>query len=88
MGRLVRLRAPVQPAADQMLHRLRATRIDQVRHHFDHELGALAPDVRDDTATLITTLTSFEAWDQARHDYGRSEAQVRRAWVAALTKLL
>jgi AcrR family transcriptional regulator len=88
MARLIRLRAHDHVPADQMVHRLRADRADQVRHHFDDELRPMTPTVRDDTATVIATLTSFEAWDQARHDYRRSAAQLRRAWSAALTKLL
>jgi len=88
VARLIRLRAHDQVAAAEMVHRLRATRADQVRHHFGDQLGAMTPAVRDDTAMLITTLTSFEAWEQARQDYGRSAAQLRRAWIAALTKLL
>jgi AcrR family transcriptional regulator len=88
MARLIRLRAHDQVGAAQLVHRLRATRADQVRQHFDAELGQMTPAVRDDAAMVVATLTSFEAWDQARHDHERSAAQVRRAWIAALTKVL
>jgi AcrR family transcriptional regulator len=88
MARLVRLQAHQVGAAREMLHRLRATRADQVRHHFDDELRAMSPATRADVVMVITTLTSFESWDQARHDHQRSRAQVQRAWVAALTTLL
>jgi AcrR family transcriptional regulator len=88
MARLIRLRAHDQAGAAQLVHRLRATRADQVRQHFDAELGPMTAAVRDDMATVIITLTSFEAWDQARRDHGRSAAQLRRSWIAALAKLL
>lgn len=88
MARLVRLQAHQVVAANELLHRLRATRADQVRHHFDEEFRAMSPATQADVVMLISTLTSFESWDQARHDHQRSRAQVRRAWVAALTKLL
>ena len=88
MARLIRLRAHDQAAAAEMVHRLRTDRADEVRRHFDAELGAMTPTDRDDTATVIATLTSFEAWEQARHDHRRSAPQLRRAWTAALTRLL
>ena len=88
MARLVRLQANQVTAANELLHRLRATRADQVRHHFDDEFQAMSPATQADVVMVIATLTSFESWDQARHDHQRSRAQVRRAWVAALTKLL
>lgn len=88
MARLVRLKAVEVTATNEILHRLRATRADQVRHHFDEELRAMSPATQVDVVMVISTLTSFESWGQARHDHERSRAQVRRAWVAALTKLL
>ena len=88
MARLVRLRASEDTEADEMVHRLRASRADQIRHHFDAELARLTPPARDDAVAVVSTLTSFESWDQARHDHRRSARQLRRAWVTALTKLL
>ncbi len=87
MARLVRLQAHQVAATNELLRRLRATRADQVRHHFDDEFRAMTSAAQADLVMVITTLMSFEAWDQARHDHQRSRAQVRRAWVAALTKL-
>lgn len=88
MARLVRLRAAEVTATNEILRRLRATRADQVRQHFDEELHALSTATQADVVMVISTLTSFESWDQARHDHRLSRAQVRRAWVAALTKVL
>jgi AcrR family transcriptional regulator len=88
MARLIRLRAHDQVGAARMVHRLRSARADQVRSHFDGELGAMTPTVRDDMAMVIATMTSFEVWDQARHDHRRTAAQLRRAWAAALMKVL
>ena len=72
----------------ELLHRLRATRSDQVRHHFDDEFRLMSPAAQADVVMVIATLMSFESWDQARHEHQRSRVQVRRAWVAALTRLL
>jgi AcrR family transcriptional regulator len=88
MARLVRLRAPQYAEADELVHRVRATRADQIHHHFGDELSRLSRAARDDTVAIISTLTSFESWDQARHDHRRSPTQLRRAWVTALTKVL
>jgi AcrR family transcriptional regulator len=88
MARLVRLQANHVSTANELLHRLRATRADQVRHHFDDEFQTMTPATEADIVMVIATLTSFESWDQARHDHQRSRYQVRRAWVATLTKLL
>jgi AcrR family transcriptional regulator len=88
MARLVRLRAAEVTATNEILRRLRATRADQARRHFDEELRAMSSATQVDVVMVISTLTSFESWDQARHDHRLTRAQVRRAWVAALTKLL
>lgn len=88
MARLVRLRAHDHPGADEMLHRLRATRSDQVGHHFDDELRTMTAADRGDVVTIVSTLTSFESWDQARHDHDRSPAQIRRAWAGAIERVL
>jgi len=88
MARLARLRAPEHVELDERLHLVRTTMSDQVRHHFDTELATRSPAQREDTVTVISTLTSFEAWDQARHDHQRSQQQISRAWSATITKIL
>lgn len=88
MARLARWRATEVGDVDETLHRVRATRADQIRQHFDPELGQLTSAVAADTSMIIATLTSFESWDQARYDHERSPAQVRRAWTSALRKVL
>lgn len=88
MARLARWRATEVGELDETLHRVRATRADQIRQHFGAELGHLTPAVADDTSMVVATLTSFESWDQARHDHDRTPTQVRRAWATALHKVL
>jgi AcrR family transcriptional regulator len=88
MARLVRLQAHQVTAANELLHRLRATRSDQVRQHFDDELRTMSLATQADVVMVITTLTSFESWDQARHAHQCSQSQVRRAWISALTTVL
>ena len=87
MARLVRLRAPEHTEVDAMVHRVRAARADQIRHHFGEELRRLTPAASDDFVAVVAALTSFESWDQARHDHRRSPLQVRRAWSTALRKM-
>lgn len=88
MARLTRHRAPEHIDLDQRLHLVRATMSDQIRHHFEAELSALSPVRREDTVTVISTLTSFESWDQARYDHGRSQQQIRRGWSTTITRIL
>ena len=88
MARLARWRAAEQAAVADTLHRVRATRSDQVRHHFDAELRAMTQLERDDVVAAVSALTSFEAWDQFRHDHRRTAPQTRRAWTRALRRLL
>ncbi len=88
MARLTRLRAPENVAIDKRLHLVRATLSDQVRHHFDTELAALSPALCEDAVTVISTLTSFESWGQARNDHQRSQRQIMRAWSTTITRIL
>ncbi len=88
MARLLRGRATQIPEMDAMLRRVRATRSDQVRLHFADVLDLLTPAAAEDAVAVVSTLTSFESWDQIRHDHARSPLQIRRAWANALTRLL
>jgi AcrR family transcriptional regulator len=88
MGRLLRVRANELTEMSELLHRARATRADQIRHHFDTELRLLSRARRDDLVAIIATLTSFESWDQMCSTHGRSHQQVRRAWTTALAQIL
>lgn len=88
MARLARWRATEVGELDETLHRVRATRADQIRQHFAAELGRLTSAVAADTSMVVATLTSFESWDQARYDHGRTPTQLRRAWATALQKVL
>lgn len=88
IARLARLRASEHANLDETLHRVRASRSDQICRHYEIELRAFTPAARDDTIAIISTLTSFESWDQARHDHRRSTTQLRRAWATAIRKIL
>lgn len=88
MARLARSRVLVNPALADTLYRVRSTMVDQVRHQFETELDALSPASRDDVVGLIATTTSFESWDQLRHDHRRSPLQIRRAWKRSLAAML
>lgn len=88
MARLARIRAAEIVELNETVDRIRATRADQIRHHFDEDLRAMSNAAADDVVAVIASLTSFEAWDQMRHHHDRSQAQCRRAWTLALTSLL
>lgn len=88
MCRQARRRAPDFPDLDEELHSVRAMQADQIRQCFAYELEALSPSARDDLVATISTLTSFESWDQIVHDHNRTPRQVRRTWVTALHRLL
>jgi len=88
MARLMRYKAFEVSELDATLHRLRATQADQVRMHFDHELERLNTEFRGDAAATITTATSFESWDQFSNDHGRSQAQIKRAWIRTVGLVL
>ena len=61
---------------------------DQVRSNFRHDLEPFGEARRDDVVTTIAVLTSVESWHQSHHSHGRTPAQIRRAWIAAITSLL
>jgi AcrR family transcriptional regulator len=84
IARLARVRSFDHPHLARTLHEVRSRMAAQVRTHFAPELRALTPAGRDDAVALITTMTSFESWDQLRQDFDRSAAQIRRAWRQAI----
>lgn len=88
MARLARRLAAGHPELEERLRVVRSTLADQVRRHFAAELSHLGPAGRDDAVVVMSTMTSFEAWDQMRHHHQRTEAQTRRAWAAALEAIL
>jgi AcrR family transcriptional regulator len=88
MCRLVRVRAHEIDAVSDMVSLVFASRADQIRHHFDLELSAMTPDAAEDATAVISTVTSFESWDQMCHILDRSHAQVRRAWAGVLHQIL
>jgi AcrR family transcriptional regulator len=84
VARLGRARSFDHPHFAATLHAVRRRMADQVGAHFAPELEALTPAARDDAIALVTTVTSFESWDQMRNDFGRTPQQVRRAWRRAI----
>lgn len=88
MARLVRRGSGSPDRRGDVLHSLRSERIGQVRCHFATELRRRTPAERDDLVTVISTLTSFESWDQAVNTHERSDRQIRRAWSASVERLL
>jgi AcrR family transcriptional regulator len=87
VARLARARALDHPAIARTLRDVRRRQADDVRRHFAPELRGRSRHEAADLVGSISTLTSFESWDHLQGDLGRSEAQVRRAWVRALGAL-
>lgn len=88
IARFARARVPDHDHFAESLRQVRARQVEQIEIHFAEELQRLPPATRDDVVSVISTLTSFEAWDQQRHDLGRTPVQIRRAWTGALVALL
>jgi AcrR family transcriptional regulator len=88
MCRLVRIRAHESPAVSNMIDLVIASRADQIRDHFAPELALVTTAAADDLTAVISTLTSFESWDQMCHQHRRTHRQVRRAWATALARVL
>jgi AcrR family transcriptional regulator len=88
ISRLVRSRSLDHPALALNLGEVRRRLADQTRTHFAPELARRRPAGRDDLVSVVSTLTSFESWDQLHDGLGRSANQVRRAWAGAVAVLL
>lgn len=87
LARVGRARSIDKPHLAETVHLARMRQAVQVREHFHAELERRTPSAAGDLEALITTITSFESWDQQRTDLGRTPAQIRRAWRHALTEL-
>ncbi len=88
MARLVRARSLDHPHFTATLHEVRGRLADQVALHFATELSCRGRAGRDDLVAVISTLTSFESWDQLRNDHDRTSLQVRRTWRRTVVELL
>lgn len=87
MARLVRARALDQPLLAATLGGMRLRLADQARQHFLPELRGRRPAARADLVGSIVTLTSFESWDQLRHELDATGPTVRRAWRSGVRAL-
>jgi len=87
MGRLVRFRAFDNEGAALVLREQRSWFVEQAQRHFAIELADLSRVEAAEVITIIATVTSFESWDQARHDHGQGPSQLKRAWSMALTRI-
>lgn len=87
VARLARRQAADVAELAATLRRVRATLADQIDQHFAAELGGADPESRRRTVGVVTTLTSFEAWDQLT-DAGFGRADITTAWSDALAAVL
>ena len=88
MMRVARQRAlDYQPMADGVGTN-RSALADQTRAHFASEAGQLTPADAANLVAVIDSLTSPEAYEVMGAANGRSQRQINRAWITALTALL
>lgn len=88
IGRLARARAHDHQLLADTLRAARRRFAEQAADHFAPEVAARTRAQGDDLVAIISSLTSFEAWDLLTTGEGRSRAQLRRAWASALAALL
>ena len=77
-----------EPALAPLRDRFQARLARQAEAHFEPELVSVTPARREDLAVVIDSATSIEAFRILRETHGRTEAQVRRAWIATLDSIL
>jgi AcrR family transcriptional regulator len=87
VGRVARLRAPLEPVLADELARIRARLRHQVATVFAPELDALAPDGAGVLAAC-DVMTSWEAYDLLRNDQGLGRRATADAMTGALRRLL
>ena len=88
ISRLARSRAYDHVRIAKSLAEAREAFTAQIREHFADELRRLATARAEDVVVLIDVLTAFESWDLLRSTHGRSDPQIRRAWIGAIAALL
>lgn len=71
--------------------RVRLTRranIERMRLMYRPELSALAEPARETLLLALSTVISFESWDQLRNCHGLSEEDAQEVWRSAIDRLL
>ncbi len=87
IARVGRARALDHAHLADVLHDARGRQAEQVRCHFHPELVERSPAAGDDLVAVISTMTSFESWDQQQGVFERSPVQIRRSWKHAVLEL-
>jgi AcrR family transcriptional regulator len=82
------LRARTSDPVRQQIEAARRRLLDQVRHSFGPELGALAPSARREVASALDVLLGFESAEHLRRHRGMSGPETRRTLVRAVAALL
>ena len=87
-ARTARMRSHFAPVIAEDIQQYRQLLDSAVRRHFAPELKARSKAEAEDLIAVVDTLMSFDSWDLLTREYGKSRAQVRRAWTLALDSLL
>ncbi len=88
MSRRLQGRAIDEPSLAPIQSHFRALLAKQVTTHFGPELGSAGPARRSDLIAVVDAMTSMEAFGILSDTHGRTEAQVRRSWRAAVAAVL
>lgn len=68
---------------------VRRANVERLELMYQPELGALAPQAREQLLAALATLTSFESWDQLRDGgFGLSPEAAEGVWRSAIDRLL
>ncbi len=87
-ARMARSRAPHVATVAEDILRFRQLLDEQVRRYFQPELSARKGAEATELALLISTLVSWDSWEQLTATHGRSRTQLKRAWRRGIAALL
>lgn len=88
VSRRLQGRAVDEPALIPMQQHLRSIVAKQVTTHFEPELAAATPARRADLTAVIDSMTAIDAYRTLHETHGRSEQQVRRAWLSTIDAII
>lgn len=85
---LAKTQTKERPDLQPLFDRVRRQVSQQVERYFAPELRSLTPARRADLVSTLDAATSVDAGDMITEVYGRSPAQIRRAWTELLLSVL
>jgi AcrR family transcriptional regulator len=77
-----------QPKLRERVALVRSITTERLKLMYGPELATLAEPERNDLLLALTTLVSFECWDQLRHSYNLSIEEAQAVWRSAIDRML